>query len=352
MFKFFAYFFSFLLLSLVFPFQTALAGGGPVSLHAFALKPFDQTHTFIVEAETYTSDSDCSSITYSVGLAETVVGDSVTPFTPPDDGTYLQRHFTDGNGIKTWLSSLCTTYTKVISGEKRQRTFTATITIHGTPFRRETKLSFGDDEISRQIQSAGRYNDYDNTPMPDVYDQTYLENDKREIKLQWNKITWATKYAIFSGEVQKNDTDPAPVFITTTENTKITVPLPAFFTLKISVTACKADDPCNTIVDNKYGYFWLNKMTSASISNQPVTIVTTQTAKLRPVSIVPSQALSPNNEIISAPSIPDDKRVEELNKKVANLEAKLNESQKQQSFLEKRVNNLLALIKRFFPFVK
>ncbi len=47
-----------------------------------------------------------------------------------------------------------------------------------------------------------------------------------------------------------------------------------------------------------------------------------------------------------------DSRVDELNNKVANLEAKLNESQQKQSFLEQRVNDLLSLIKRLFPFVK
>lgn len=44
--------------------------------------------------------------------------------------------------------------------------------------------------------------------------------------------------------------------------------------------------------------------------------------------------------------------VNKLDKKVADLEQKLEESKKQQSFLEQRINDILTLLKRLIPFIK
>ncbi len=331
-------FFVFALLTIL-SIQPAFAGGGPVSLQAFALQPFDQTHAFIVQTDTYTADGDCSSFSNSIGLLDTVENDSVTPFTPPADGTYLQRHFSDGNGISTWLSPLCTTYTKVISGEKRQRTFTETVTIHGTQHQRGIQLSFGDDEYSKQIQSYGRYNNYDNLPIPDVYEQAYKGSDKREVKIQWNKIAWATKYAVFTNEVTGANTTPPPTLVTTTENTQVILTLPASANISISVMACKADDSCTTRKDNMYGSFHLNKMTNVVINNKPPSI--------KPSLQTPS--LTPIAKTTVFPTVVSDKKIAELNEKVANLEGKLQVSEAKQSILEQKINDLITFIKRLFP---
>ncbi len=48
----------------------------------------------------------------------------------------------------------------------------------------------------------------------------------------------------------------------------------------------------------------------------------------------------------------DDQRVDELNKKVENLQQQLEQSKKDQSILEKRFNDLLGFIKSLFPFFK
>lgn len=156
-----------------------LAGGGPVSLMAFPNRPFDQTKTFILQADVYTEGS-CSSVKPTFAFKDSVSGDSITPFTPPQDGTHITRHFYTDSRWK----EICTTYVEAKSGVAKQRTAVVTVKVDGKTEVRETPVAYGDDSYSRQIQSFGRVNDYDNTPHPDVYGEKHLGGSKREVNLQ------------------------------------------------------------------------------------------------------------------------------------------------------------------------
>lgn len=59
----------------------------------------------------------------------------------------------------------------------------------------------------------------------------------------------------------------------------------------------------------------------------------------------------PDSTVSPTPNT-DDQKVDELNKKVENLQNQLQESQKNQSALETRINDLVDFIKRIFPFFK
>lgn len=60
---------------------------------------------------------------------------------------------------------------------------------------------------------------------------------------------------------------------------------------------------------------------------------------------------TPNSTVSPTPNT-DNQKVDELNKKVENLQNQLQESQKNQSALETRINDLVSFIKRIFPFFK
>ena len=76
------------------------------------------------------------------------------------------------------------------------------------------------------------------------------------------------------------------------------------------------------------------------------------------VPTIPTQEAHPvvdsvvSNEQVTPTKADDSKKVEELNKKVADLEGKLDESQKKQSFLEARINDLVNFIRSIFPTFK
>lgn len=308
------------------------AGGGPVALRAFSLRPFDQTKTFILEAEIY-SNQPCDQIKATFTFNDPKDGDSITPYTTPLDGTYITRHYNTGQPDYIW-KEICNFYMAAKSQTAEQRIITVNVFADGKTHTRETKVSFGDDYLSRQLQGFGRMNDYDNTPHPDVVQEKYIGNDKREVDLQWQKISWAAKYFVLAYVVKNDGTNTTPFEVTTTENTKATVTLPATTDLRIIINACRAGETCTGLKDENYSYL-LSRMYNLTTS-QP------STPKSTPV-------VTETEETV-LPTTPVDEKVEELNKKVAELEGKLDESTKKQSALEKTVNDLLTWIKAYFPF--
>ncbi|MBI3485891.1 hypothetical protein HY025_02995 [Candidatus Daviesbacteria bacterium] len=327
---------SFLTLGVLsFPALT-FAGGGPMSLYAFPLRPFDQTKTFILQADITTTEP-CDQIKPVFKFKDSVDGDSITPFTPPSDGTYFTRHYNTGQPDFIWRE-VCTTYVQAKSAAAKQRTAVVAAIVNGSEVDRETLVSFGDDPFSKQLQNFGRTNDYNNTPSVDVISEKYLGGVKREVNLQWQKISWATKYAVFAREIIDGSAMVEPTTpLTTTSETKATINLAAFSDFYISVVACKTDDPCSFKKDSMYESF-LSRIRNVQQASNPVK-VSTSISQIQPVI---AQA-SPNQ---------DSKKLDELNKKVSDLENQLNESKKRQSFLEEKVNYLTSWIKSIFPFFK
>lgn len=346
-----------LILSLVLPIfslflftSKALAGGGPVAIYAFPLRPFDQTKTFIIEAETYTSEP-CDLIKPVFSFKDNLDGDSIATFTPPDDGTYFTSHFYIGAPEYTWKER-CITYVQAKSGTPRQRTITVSVVVNGKTEVRETAVSFGDDYISKQLQTYGRINDYDNSPHLDVVSETYISPTKREVQLQWQKIAWAANYAVFGTKAENvsNNTPTSYTLLTKSQPTKIAVALDPFSQYYLIAFACKADDPCDTVKEHANGPIFLDKMRNVGQNNTPTY------AKSEPTKTIAQEPQDASSYFTPAPTIGADKNtednVQELNKKVAQLEGKLAESQKRQNALEQAFNNLVSWLKTHIPFFK
>ncbi len=305
-----------------------LAGGGPVSLEAFSLKPFSETQKFIVAANIHTRSS-CDGITVYFSLQDPISGDEITPFSPPNDGTYLKRHYYTGND---W-QEICTKYVQVKSGQKRQRKIVAKTVVDGSSYNRDYPLSFGDDEYSTQIQNFDRYN---YQPQVDVTHEKYLGGPKREVGLQWNKVEGVNKYSVFLRFGDGTTPYDMPPLITTTD-TKTIINLNAFEDFYLSVNACKEDDPCTKSQQSPWEYL-LSKMRGSEKTNEEA-------------QIVPEL---PNPELIPTPSElnPNQDKINQLNQKVADLEKKLQASEKKQNILEQRFNQLLEFLRSFLPFLR
>lgn len=305
----------------------AFAGGGPVSLEAFPLKPFSENQKFIVAANINTRSS-CDALSVNFSFQDSASGDEITPFTPPNDGTYLKRHYYTGSD---W-QELCTKYVQVSSGEKRQRKIVAKTAVDGENYTRDYPLNFGEDEYSRQTQSFDRYN---NQPQVDVTYEKYLGGPKREVGLQWNKVEGAAKYSVFMryGE-GTTPYDLPPLTITT--DTKTVINLNAFEDFYLSVNACKEDNPCTKSQQNPWEYL-LPRMRGNSNDNAQI-ISELPTPQLIPI---PPTELNPNDD-----------KLNDLNKKVAELEKKLQASEKKQNILEQKFNELLKFLRNILPFLR
>jgi hypothetical protein len=308
----------------------AFAGGGPVSLTAFPLRPFADTKSFILQTDIYATQP-CSELHPQVTFEDTISGDSITSFVPPEDGTYLTRHYNTGQPHFQW-KEICTFYHKATSGEQRQRIAVVSVTVDGTNEKRTTPVSFGNDSISQDLQSYGRMNDYDNTPQVDVITEKSLNQYKREFSLQWQKIPWAARYTVFAKQIQDDGTIIPIGAFETTSDTKTDLILPKESTFYISVHACKEDDSCNEQPENSYDYL-IDKS-----RGQGKTTTGSKKTVLLPSVVAPSTSTSNNND-----------KVEALHKKVAELEGKLEESNKKQTVLEEKLSQLLNFIRSLFP---
>lgn len=316
-----------------------LAGGGPVTLTVFPLKPFYQTQTYIGQADIYSLNS-CNDLTAKFSLKDSVNDDEVSPFNPPDDSTYSERHYFSGQPDFIW-KKVCTFYSKVKSGEKRQRTLIVEVSINGNLEKREIPVSFGDDPISTQLQDFDRYN---NAPQVDVVNETYLGGPKRAVELQWNKVEKAARYAIFLRQAGMEG--PPTQALTTTTDTKITINFAAFLPFYIGVNSCSENETCQTVKPNTWEVF-IDKMHTSNIS-QPMSTPPSQ-------SIITPSVGPINGPVLGEPVMrdaPDQQaKVDALNKKVAELESKLNQSQTKQNVLEQRLNAFINLLRRIFPFL-
>jgi hypothetical protein len=298
----------------------AFAGGGPLGLEAWPLRPFEQTKTFIIAARLYVPN--CDTITVQAKFENQLDGDSVTPFTPPDDGSYYEPHyFTQTN---TW-EKICMRYFKATSSIAKQRTIQAQATIDGTVQRADYDAAFGSDEYSKQLQDFDRYN---NMPQVDVLSQKSLGGSKREVQMQWNKVEGVQKYAVYAREItttsQQSEVAPFGSPLTTTSDNKATINLASDMDFNLSVVACTPNS-C-TPPDNPYELLLSSIQTGTTVYSQ-----------------------SSNPPVITPVSNPNAEKMETLNKKVAELEHKLNESNKKQNILEEKINQLLNFIKSLFP---
>lgn len=326
-------------LAFTFPINT-FAGGGPVGLSSFPLRPFDQTQAFILQTDVYSSQP-CTQLNLRFSLKDFSAGDSIDTFPTPLDGTYITRHFQIDNGIYKEITykEVCTSYSIVKSGRKSQRTAVVEAFVNGKQETRETPLAFGDDDYSKQIQGFGRYNDYDNSPQPDIMGEKYLGGPKREVSLQWQKIPWATKYSVYAREA--NAPAGSEIFLVDTDNTNAIIDIASDLNFYISVVACKTNDTCKINQDSNYTVY-LSRMKNKVIGS---TEVVNNTNNQTQTSNTPAPQ-------VNTSSGSNEKKVQELNDKVASLEAQVKVSDQKQNLLEEKINQLIAFIKSVFPFFK
>lgn len=152
-----------------------------------------------------------------------------------------------------------------------------------------------------------------------VDSQRYVEGSKRYVNLSWNKVDGATKYIVYNRVVKGYDSNY--VVETGSLNTELT--LNAFLDYYIKVDACNSAG----CISSSEVFIAKMQKNDDKVVNTPTPIVTT----------------SPE---------PTNSNIEELNKKVENLENQLQASQKKQSALELKFNQLANWIKSIFPFFK
>lgn len=301
----------------------AYAGGGPLGLESFVLKPFEQTKTFIVAARLYVDN--CDNIQVIAHLENQTDGDSITTFSPPDDGTYYEPHYFTGAPKNSW-DKICIRYFQVKSSQEKLRTVTAQALINGEPVKADTQLAFGNDEYSKQVQNFDRYN---NMPQVDIVSEKLVGAGKREVMVQWNKIPNASSYVIFVKPTSEPEGSSLLSINVENVNQK-TITLDPEKSYFIGVNVCS--DDCTKEASNTYEIY-LQNLTGTG--DQTTTIQT-------PPNVYPT--------II--PGTQNDKKLKELNKKVADLEGKLDKSEKKQNLLEEKINQLFAFIRSLFPSFK
>lgn len=151
--------------------------------------------------------------------------------------------------------------------------------------------------------------------------QRYVEGPKRYVYLSWNKVEGAVKYNVY---VRLSDIKEYGGALVGTGSLSTEVGINAFLDYYVKVDACN---------------------TAGCISSSEV-FVPRMKKEEGGVIVVP-----PPSTVITTPS-PNNSNIEELNKKVENLQSQLEESKQKQNFLESRLNQLISWIKSIFPFFR
>lgn len=324
--------------------RPALAGGGPIALHADPIPPLNQSRSFIVSAVISTKES-CSNFNPTFKFTDSANGDTITPYTPPDNGRYIERHYYDGG----WFP-FCTTYVRATSEEKRERRISVNVVVNGRMEQREIPLNFALDTPDYRGQRAE----------VDIKGEKYLGGIKREVYLHWNRVPGTAKYSVFIKEPSDEAKAGRPE-VTTADNSA-TIIVNAFLPFWISVNNCTETEPCTEEKPYTYGRL-LDKLrnvqppkeVSYSESTSAISYSIPTAPPVVDVTIEPpSQGVFLTTPLVSnqiaEPTTPA--QVEELNQKILDLQKKLENSEKKQSYLEQRLETLMVFLKDLFPFFK
>lgn len=152
--------------------------------------------------------------------------------------------------------------------------------------------------------------------------EKHIMGVKRLLELGWNSVPGAVKYNLYA---RTADTRNYGAALDGTGSLSTQIGLNAYLDFYAKVDAC-----------NSYG----------CISSPEIFI-----PAIKKEDVLPSS--KPAETTTSHPdSAGDSKEVEELNKKVENLQNQLDQSKKTQNALEQRINELVSFIKRLFTFFK
>lgn len=304
----------FLLTSLIFV-SPVFAGGGPVEFTVDPNQVLNPGEQYIVHARVYADGpypTYCKNCFIKLGLQN------------PQDGDYIAQN-SDATNDEGRI------YAKVISKVPGNRTIYVS-ELRNTDGTRITAnstvvLKYTGESISTPTPNPT------STPTPQpiilpsgsiyvkVGVQRYVEGPKRYVYLSWNKVEGATKYSVYA---RLSDTKEYGGNLVSTGNLSTEIGINAFLDYYVKVYACNS---------------------TGCISSSEVFVPRMKKEEGDRV-IIPSPST-----VTTTPS-PNNSNIEELNKKVENLQNQLDQSKKTQSVLEQRVNNLVNFIKRLFPFFK
>ena len=322
--------FSLFLFSLIFV-SPVVAGGGPI---------------FVSIGSTIAgwNDSEIRQMVAKVHLHQSVpcVGTKITfKYEDQKDGDYSA---TTGDGGNTytikevgarWLNGKsvydCGTYAKYVSKNRESKiAIIEALTPDGHTYDRKVVLSF---QLNEPIQSNDDSLPWDNQQDSNqnhwkidlwLLNQKFIEPNYREVMIKWSALGSATNYNIYSRRSAKSNEWEQQLL--GQGGPSAILKLNADEDYYIKVENCK--NKIGKCIDS-------NELFLSKFINQEGKMI----------------SQSPNPEISQAPN-EDNTKVDELNKKVDNLQNQLAETQQKQSSLEKNFAVILSWIKSIFPFFK
>lgn len=331
----------FLLASLIF-ISPVLAGGGPVYIDiGSTLSSWNYSGPRQIVAKVHLHpDIPCVGTKVTFKYEEQKDGDSVTTGSSGDTITITQegRRWLNGKSVYD-----CGAYAKYTSKNRElKHAIIVVSTLKGKAHERKVALNFQNND---PIISAGDSLPWDDevsssdtsTPSGDIYmkvgNQRYVGGPKRFVYLSWNKVEGAIKYNVY---VRLSDMKEFGVPVAGIGGLSTEIGINAFLDYYVRVDACSGPGAC--ISSKEVFIKAMSKEVAASIP-----VATPSGPK--------PYALEAKEQTVIKTEASDSVEIEQLNKKVKNLQNQLEESKQKQSVLETRLNQVLSWIKSVFPFL-
>lgn len=172
-----------------------------------------------------------------------------------------------------------------------------------------------------------------------VDNQKSLGGNIRKVNLSWNSVQDALDYFVFAKPV--NGSYGYALVDTRGLNGEITINTTPDYLVK--VMACSSFGRCIESSEVR-----ISAIKQESITTPTKTPVPTQSTPKPTI----NTKITVTPKKVEATSSGENEKIEKLNREVENLQNQLDESQKKQSILELRLNQILTWIKSVFPFFK
>lgn len=249
----------------------------------------------------------------------------------------------------------CSTYAKVFSADKSQRYLYTEVGMPDGSTYQSSKVS-----LSFQFDNPGdRSNDptwtpWDNTTSDvfglEIVGQRYIDGPKREVELKWKRVDGVVKYNVY---VRLSDEQNYGAALLGTGDTSVKININAFLDYYVKVEGCF--EPTNCKASEELLVSRMPNITPVTATSTTIKLPTkTPQKNIKSVKPTANQP-TPKISVVTTspqPSTTSEKGVEELNKKIENLQSQLNASKARQSLLEERLNQITNWLKSRLPFFK
>jgi len=311
------------------------AGGGSLYLEVHPNGNFNESRQYIVRAH-INPKINCSNLPITFKFEDQKDGDSITVGSLTQPYKIEKSEWSNVNG--QWMN-YCGAYAKVKSADNTGRNIIVEVdTLNDGKLTAKHFLNFGDGSPTDSGIGLpwGRDGNVPVSVIPTnsaseftfrVVEQKYLGGSKRGVVLEWDKKDGMVKYNVYAKLAgEKSDWGAA---ITGTGDNSAWIGLNAFLNYYLMVEGCRGAGDC----------LGSAPMYLAEMGSQEKAVLPDDKTSQDPIlTIVPI-----GEEEIS--------KIDELNKKVEDLQNQVEESKKKQNFLEQRLNQLMKWIKSVFPFV-